>query len=350
MEARSAVYNAACLARERNSVDQPPHPSRRPSRFMTLSRPKSWPASAARGVALGAVWRVGPCRSPRRRPPIRHRGPNCEENRSRQLQRCLRRLPAIGNQSGRRFAASRRGFSAACRGTAAARPAQQIGRFSRSGDSRSCQEFGGFFGRLQTPAWQTTMPACWSPANLPRASGGQIAPLGDSQAVDATPRDRVRALQLLAAAMPLADADPARADVANLYLDLGHVLLSSRASTPRGSCSRSPISPNCPTMAPLGFSGESMQARGSMPTTHRFYSSPKRWTDAANDGQRWCWAWPSRGIRPGAVERGPLGDGSVPPKPIRRGNVGRLSAAFRCVRRTQSRRGEFIGRRFDLRT
>ncbi len=170
------------------------------------------------------------------------------------------------------------------------------------------------------------------------ASGGQITAPGECQAVNATSRDRVRALQLLTAAMPHADADPARSDVANLYHELGHTLLSSRAFNGSWQLQSLTDLAELPDYTPLGFSDESMQgAPVDANDAPVFY--PRRsigptppTTASAGVGAR-----ASRRIRPGAVEYRPLGDSPVFPKPIRRGNVGRLSATFRCVRRTQGR-------------
>ena len=114
---------------------------------------------------------------------------------------------------------------------------------------------------------------------------------GEGPAVNAVARDRARALQLLAAAMPLADADPARADTANLYLDLAHALMSSRSYNGSWQLQTLTDLTDLPDYEPGWSFGESPRgAPVDADDAPIFYSSPKRWTDAANDGQRWRWA------------------------------------------------------------
>ena len=260
---------------------------------MTLSRPKSWPAWAARGVALGAVlasWAVSIAASQATDPPSRAE---------------LRREFEAGNfkdafEGFRRLAINPADDSRQV-GEDLASPAghlQQLGRldklddFREAVDSRPCQELAASLVGCKHLYGKRPCRHAGRRQISPRRQRRPNRSTRRSQAVNATPRDRVRALQLLAAAMPLADADPARADVANLYLDLGaRVAFEPRPSTPRGNCRRSPISPNCPTTSRVGLSGESPQgAPVDADNAPVFYSAPKRWTDAANDGQRWRWA------------------------------------------------------------
>ena len=104
------------------------------------------------------------------------------------------------------------------------------------------------------------------------------------------PRDRVRALQLLADALPIVREDDRKDEVANFYLNLANTMQQSEHGggawrlqhlTDLASCRTTRRA--TPTMRPPKGAGR----REGKPVFHKL---PARWEAAASDGERWRWA------------------------------------------------------------
>ncbi len=111
------------------------------------------------------------------------------------------------------------------------------------------------------------------------------------QPVNSLDRDRVRALQLLVAAMPLTTAEPVKHDVSDFYLGVAQALLTNRGY---GEAWRFQSLTDLSQLPDYddglyyqtATSGAPVDAEGKP----IFYSAPRTWDKAANDGQRWRWA------------------------------------------------------------
>ena len=114
---------------------------------------------------------------------------------------------------------------------------------------------------------------------------------GGGQAVNSLERDRVRALQLMLQGMPLAAGEPAKNDVAGLYLDFARLLLANRGCdeawrlqtlTDLGQLpdySEGWNYGHTPGGAPVDADGNPV-----------FYHVSASFDKASNDGERWRWA------------------------------------------------------------
>jgi uncharacterized protein YfaS (alpha-2-macroglobulin family) len=117
----------------------------------------------------------------------------------------------------------------------------------------------------------------------PHRGGGQVA--------NAMERDRVRALQLMVQAMPLAQKDADRGAVGRFYLELGQMLLNYRGYQESWRLQYLTDLGTLPDYEP-GWGYYRGEVRGApvdedgKPVYHRV---PKSWQDAASDGQRWRW-------------------------------------------------------------
>ena len=154
--------------------------------------------------------------------------------------------------------------------------------------------------------------------------GGRIR----GQWINVADRDRIRALQLLNEAMPLAQSEVDQQDTARLYQTLADVLIQQ----PGGMGWRMQILTDIsalPDYNTMGFydgsssSGAPVDAEGN-PVVYRV---PESWESAQNDGQRWRWA----------LEQ------AVKVAPALQNEVWRLQAEF-----YQSQFGEQTLREFDF--
>ena len=114
---------------------------------------------------------------------------------------------------------------------------------------------------------------------------------GGGQAVNSLERDRVRALQLMLLAMPLAAGDPAKNDVAGLHLDFARLLLANRSYDEAWRLQTLTDLKQLPDYSEGWYRGH---AAGGAPVDADgnpiFYHVPKSFDTAANDGERWRWA------------------------------------------------------------
>ena len=114
---------------------------------------------------------------------------------------------------------------------------------------------------------------------------------GGGQAVNSFERDRVRALQLMVQAMPLAAADRAHDDVASFYLDIARLLLANRGYDEAWRLQTLTAIGALPDYAEGWYYGHTpagapVDAEGN-PV---YYRVPKSFDKAANDGERWRWS------------------------------------------------------------
>lgn len=103
-------------------------------------------------------------------------------------------------------------------------------------------------------------------------------------------RDRVRALQLMVEAMPLAEKDPAKPEVAQFYLSLADMLLNSQSGTQAWRLQSLTDLGELPDYEEGYFyrndaGGAPVDADGNAV----YHREPASWETAASDGQRWRW-------------------------------------------------------------
>ncbi len=113
---------------------------------------------------------------------------------------------------------------------------------------------------------------------------------GGGKAVNAIERDRVRAMQLLNQAMPLAAKDDQKDEVAQFYLNFGEVLLNHRGIYEAWRLSYLSNLGELPDYDDgfyyyREYAGAPVDAEGK-PVYHHV---PKSWDTAETDGQRWRW-------------------------------------------------------------
>lgn len=114
---------------------------------------------------------------------------------------------------------------------------------------------------------------------------------GGGEVKNSVERDRVRALQLLQQAMPLADKDDQKNEVSNFYWTLANVLLNNRGYY---EAWRLQYLVDLKTLPDYDegyfyyrdYTGAPVDAEGK-PVYHQ---TPKSWEAAQNDGERWRWA------------------------------------------------------------
>jgi uncharacterized protein YfaS (alpha-2-macroglobulin family) len=113
---------------------------------------------------------------------------------------------------------------------------------------------------------------------------------GGGQAVSAAQRDRVRALQLMTQAMPLALKDDNLADVAGFYLDLAGMLLNNRGHNEAWRLQCLTDLAVLPDYEPgWGYYGGAQGAPVDEDGNPVFHRVPKSYEAAETDGQRWRW-------------------------------------------------------------
>ncbi|UCH22287.1 MAG: alpha-2-macroglobulin, partial [Deltaproteobacteria bacterium] len=115
---------------------------------------------------------------------------------------------------------------------------------------------------------------------------------GSGKYMNAIQRDRVRALQLMAQAMPLAANDPARSEVANFYLEFAGMLLQYGGYNQSWRLQYLTDLTRLPDYEPgyghydhSGIQGAPVDDRGN-PVFHHV---PESFQSAASDGERWRW-------------------------------------------------------------
>ena len=113
---------------------------------------------------------------------------------------------------------------------------------------------------------------------------------GGGQAVNASERDRVRAMQLMQQAMPLAAQDDQKTDVAQYYLQFAEVLLNHRGIYEAWRLQYLTNLEELPDYEEgfyyyRDYHGAPVDAEGK-PVYHH---APESWETAETDGQRWRW-------------------------------------------------------------
>src|SRR5262245_13206110 len=114
---------------------------------------------------------------------------------------------------------------------------------------------------------------------------------GGGEAINSEERDRVRALQLMGDAMPLAQRDARKDDVSQFWMNLAEMLLSNRGFTEAWRLQSLTNLAELPDYDSGHFYyreylGAPVDAEGQ-PLFHKIANS---WDAAETDGQRWRWA------------------------------------------------------------
>jgi uncharacterized protein YfaS (alpha-2-macroglobulin family) len=114
---------------------------------------------------------------------------------------------------------------------------------------------------------------------------------GGGKMVNSTERDRVRALQLLTEAIPLAQKDDDKPAVANFFIQFSQQLLSNRGYTEAWRLQYLSNLAELPDYeegfyVDHTYNGAPVDGEGK-PV---FHHAPKSWDDAKTDGERWRWA------------------------------------------------------------
>jgi len=115
---------------------------------------------------------------------------------------------------------------------------------------------------------------------------------GGGQVVDATSRDRIRALQLMVQAMPLVDAEPDKTAAADFYLAFSRALLSNRGYQDAWRLQYLSDLTVLPDYDP-GWNYGGGQTSGAPVDAEGqpiYYTVPASFEKATNDGERWRWA------------------------------------------------------------
>ncbi|MEZ6110335.1 MAG: MG2 domain-containing protein [Pirellulaceae bacterium] len=114
---------------------------------------------------------------------------------------------------------------------------------------------------------------------------------GGGNLVNSIERDRVRALQLMMQAMPLAPKDDQKNEVANFYLQLANVLLNNRGYNEAWRLQYLTDIDELPDYDEgwpqyRQFTGAAVDKDGNVV----FHHLPENWEAAESDGERWRWA------------------------------------------------------------
>jgi len=115
---------------------------------------------------------------------------------------------------------------------------------------------------------------------------------GGGRYVNAIARDRVRALQLMAQAMPLAAADASRSEVAAFYLEFARMLMQQRGANQAWRLQYLTDLKRLPDYEPgygYGYSTGSKGAPVDPQGNTVFHRLPESFESAESDGQRWRW-------------------------------------------------------------
>jgi uncharacterized protein YfaS (alpha-2-macroglobulin family) len=114
---------------------------------------------------------------------------------------------------------------------------------------------------------------------------------GGGQAVNSLERDRVRALQLIVQAMPLAAADRAHDDVASFYLDTARLMLANRGYDEAWRLQTLTAINQLPDYDEGWYYGHTPGgASVDVDGNPVYYRVPKSFDKAINDGERWRWS------------------------------------------------------------
>ncbi len=113
---------------------------------------------------------------------------------------------------------------------------------------------------------------------------------GGGKVVNSVERDRVRAMQLMAQAVPLAQQDDQKRDVAHFFLNFSEILLNHRGIYEAWRLQYLTNLDELPDYEEgyfyyRDYAGAPVDAEGK-PV---FHSAPKSWEDAQTDGERWRW-------------------------------------------------------------
>jgi len=113
---------------------------------------------------------------------------------------------------------------------------------------------------------------------------------GGGQMVNSNERDRVRAMQLVVQAMPLAQKDDNHSEVADFYLEMASLLLSHRGYHEAWRLQYLTDLGTLPDYDPgWGYYQPSRGAPVGEDGRPVFHRVPKSWQSAASDGERWRW-------------------------------------------------------------
>ncbi|GAB4138696.1 MAG: alpha-2-macroglobulin family protein [Thermogutta sp.] len=116
----------------------------------------------------------------------------------------------------------------------------------------------------------------------PHRGGGEVA--------NSYQRDRVRALQLMRQAMPLADRDDNRGEAARFYLQFAQMWLEGAGGVEAWRLGALTDLETLPDYeSGWGYWGQTRGAPVDPDGKPIFYTAPKTFAEAANDGQRWRW-------------------------------------------------------------
>ncbi len=114
---------------------------------------------------------------------------------------------------------------------------------------------------------------------------------GGGQVVSSAERDRVRALQLMVQAMPLAERDDERAAVSQFFFDFGQMLLNNRGF---GEAWRLQALSDLDALPDYeqgwGYGGGATAAPVDPDGNPVYHKTPKSFEAAQNDGERWRWS------------------------------------------------------------
>ncbi|HEY2761938.1 MAG TPA: hypothetical protein VGI75_14375, partial [Pirellulales bacterium] len=114
---------------------------------------------------------------------------------------------------------------------------------------------------------------------------------GGGEAVNSLERDRVRALQLMADAIPLAEADAKKSDAADFWMALARMLLNNRGGDEAWRLQSLTDLQTLPDYDRGWYSGTA--SRGAPVDADGnpvFHHMPKSWSASQTDGERWRWA------------------------------------------------------------
>ncbi len=113
---------------------------------------------------------------------------------------------------------------------------------------------------------------------------------GGGETVNSYQRDRVRALQLMRQAMPLADQDDQRGEVGRFYQQFAQMWLEGASGVEAWRLGALTDLETLPDYEEgWGFGDGTRGAPVDAQGNPIFYAAPKTFAEAANDGQRWRW-------------------------------------------------------------
>ena len=113
---------------------------------------------------------------------------------------------------------------------------------------------------------------------------------GGGNVVNATERDRIRALQLMVQAMPLAQKDDNHGEVGAFFLSLADMLLDNRGGIEAWRLQYLSDLKTLPDYEPgWGYYRETRGAPVDAEGKPVFHTIPKSFESAETDGQRWRW-------------------------------------------------------------